>query len=121
MHYLDCSYSFQRNLQLFLLLVKVYLQYHKYVKNVYGQKVFLRGAAIGELSWKTYWSGGIEYRVDQSTYSKEKKEKNFSPSQLAQAQKEKEIVNKIIQENVSDDFTTGLRWLSYFFKDSNSK
>jgi len=63
----------------------------------------------------------IEYRVDQSTYSKEEKEKNFSPSQLAQAEKEKETVNKIIQENVSDDFTTGLRWLSYFCKDSDSK
>lgn len=63
----------------------------------------------------------IEYRVDQSTYSKEEKEKNFSPSQLAQIEKEKEIVNKIIQENVSADFTTGLRWLSYFCRDNDPK
>ena len=37
----------------------------RYIKDASGQNVFLRGAAIGDLSWRTSFQGDISQRLDQ--------------------------------------------------------
>jgi hypothetical protein len=37
----------------------------KYIKNEYGTTVFLRGVALGDLSWRIDFQGGITYRINQ--------------------------------------------------------
>ncbi len=37
----------------------------KYIKDSCGQKVFLRGTAFGDLTWRTEWQGDIIYRFNQ--------------------------------------------------------
>ena len=38
------------------------------IKNENNETVFLRGVALGDLSWQTYWAGNITSRINQLMY-----------------------------------------------------